>query len=139
MPVAVDEEVALVNGATIGSSDPFSRNGNILFGRVIGVGATVDVLWENGQYTETAVAAIAYDKITPGVAAPLVGRVVYPLPAAPGSANTHSPEYRCLVVRVYNRQRDGAGDTATYVLLRNLSTGQMYEALSSTVQVIDGQ
>lgn len=144
MALVAGNEVALMNGDPFGAANPFNRNGDILFGRVIAVGATVDVLWENGQYTETVVAAIVFDKIdavSDVVAQGVQGKVVYPLTPANNSFGNvvSSPEYRCIVVRVYQRQRDGAGEQATYVLLRSLQTGQLFESLLSQVALVDGQ
>jgi hypothetical protein len=143
MALALLDEVALINGDLVSSPDPFLRNGNILFGRVIEEAASVvNVLWENGTVSEniTNAAGGPLDKIVSAattVADDIQGRVVYPLPV--GAGEIMSAEYRCIVVRVYRRQRDGAGDLETFALLRNLQTGQMFETVFGNVTLIPGQ
>lgn len=144
MAFALFDEVALINGDTVGAINAFNRNGNILFGRlIIDNTGDWDVLWENGL-TAQSVPPNALDKIdvvSDVVAQSLQGKVVYALPPSANSFGNviSSPEYRSIVVRVYTRQRGGEGEDATYVLLRNLQTQQLFEALYDTVTVVAGQ
>lgn len=144
MALAVLNEVSLINGLIAAAADVFTRRGDVLFGIVIAEAAgVVDVVWENGQVSEnvTTAAGGPLDLISApaGSIAAYQGKIVLPLPAASGVNNVQSFEYKCEVVRGYARQRNGAGASADFLLLKNLSTGKLFESRPGDVEVIPGQ
>lgn len=134
MALTLHNEVALIN--TTMTTGAFARRGKVLFGIVIAVDvADVDVIFENGQ----AVAAVPctdagpFDRILPIDGSALAGKVVYP------RDSVASPEYRCIVERVYTRRTNDVGDTVQFALLKNLQNGEYFESLASALVVIPGQ
>lgn len=123
MSLVAGDEVALIRkpGVTLGVS------GNVLFGTVADVSSDTDVVWENGETSE-GVPGTVLDKIVGESSAE----------AKVATFSDLSPEYQCVVVRRYTRQTNGAGDTTSYTLLRSIATGQLYEALSSSVSFLNG-
>lgn len=129
MAIVAGDQVALIRNP---SSSTLQVSGSVLFGIVFDTSSNNKVAWENGQVAE-GIPSAQLDKISPEV--PTCGQAVAVFTDSGGVA---SPEYRCVAVRGYTRQPAGAGSAASFVLLRSLSTGQLYETPSDFVETVDG-
>jgi hypothetical protein len=129
MALIAGDEVAYLQPAA--NADYYQRNGDFEFGVVTDVdGSDVSVLWANGNFTETVLAA-ALDKIEVATSAELSGRVV-------SFSGLQSPEFLGIVLRVYSRDPNDGGSPVSFTLIR-LRNGQLIEVPTATVQVANGQ
>ena len=123
MALVVGDEVALIRTA----GDTLGALGNVLFGRVTDVASDTEVLWENGELTQ-GIPGSVLDKIVAETDAE----------AKVAAFSDLSPAYQAVVVRKYTRQTNGSGTITSYTLLRAIQTEQLYEALSTTVNYLNG-
>lgn len=100
----------------------------LTFGTVCAAGDPCSVVWDSGQRSIN-IAAAALDKL-------VLQDPVYSVVRLPSSV-TSSPEYRGIIVGVYNRQVNGSGAvTGPYYLVKFLNGAGYMELLASQVELI---
>jgi len=107
--------------------------------QALGMGATVDVLWEDGRVV-TAVPNTALDKIgapDSGVVASFQGFVLKTDPGV--AAQAESPEYQGVDVTFYTRDNAAAGTPTDTLCLMLTNAGLYRELLASTLKVVGGR
>jgi hypothetical protein len=130
MALLLGEEVALHRDTTYST---LAASGQVLFGIVMDPAGPIKVQWQNGQYSD-ALVATELDKILG-----LSGSTQQVVTFNDATDGIDSPEYQGVVVRRYSRQREGAGATVVYVLIKLLSSGEYLEVLASAIREVSGR
>ena len=127
MALVTGDEVAIAQSPA--NVSYYQRNGDFQFGVIVDA-AGVDVVWANGTRAD-GIGGAQLDKIE-AVTNALGGKVV-------SFGSNVSPEYYGVVVRIYARDPNDSGAPVSYALIRLLSSGQLVEALLSTVEEVQSR